>query len=157
MVVVGRFVQCPSPNPQPHSGCGISNPVSPLPVLRRGDSPTPPSTLSRPQRCHCAPERAFHLLSVPTPEAPVTMTMAELIAALILLKFSLWCQPPHPHPGKVGGRPRGVGWGGKAPLCCTAVVLTPSALNPWISPSKEKKLSFPHKVKFWSLVEGVGD
>lgn len=77
--------------------------VSPLSVLWRGDSPAPPLPPPCPQRCHLAPDRAIHLLSVPTPRAPITMATAELIATLIQLKFSLLCQHPTPTMGRREG------------------------------------------------------
>lgn len=78
--------------------------ISPLPVLRRGDSPAPslpslPSEVSsRPRQSH-PPPLCTH------PRAPVTMATPELIAALILLKFSLLCQHPTPTLSRrVGGQ-----------------------------------------------------
>ena len=129
--------------------------LSPLPVLRRGDSPAPPCIPpSHPQRCHLDPDRAIHLLSVPTPGAPITMATGRTNCNPHPPEVQPAVPAPHPHPGQEVGRPRGLGWG---PLHCTAVALTSSAPNSHPTPGFNPHQPYPFpRVKFWSLGSGRG-
>lgn len=108
--------------------------VSPLPVLRRGDSPTPPLVPLSALRGVISPQTEPSTSSLyPLLGLLLPWQRAELIATLIPTEVQPALLAPHPHPGQEGREAMGVGLGSPG---CTAVTLnvfsSSLTLHSWI-------------------------
>lgn len=121
-VVVWKVPLLPSPAPSPWLPLAVESIItaSPLPVLPRGDSPTPPLVV--PFLCHRLPPSEVSSRprqSSPPPlctrsRAPVPVATAELIATFVPTEVQPAVLAPHPDLGQRGrgaGRPRVLGKG----------------------------------------------